>query len=210
MKVLKILERCYLQAKNMKWLFFVPLAVFYILIPLMAYAFTLNPIAPQDLNSSLVDVCYLLVPVFSVWWLYLSLKEHLEGEGNELLVMSGGVGAVSVVFFCLTMVSCLPVFLFYDNSTDEITTLFLQMAVASFLMYGVVLAAAFFFRSVAVAILAALCFAILGTSTVEKLSLIEYGRMMGSTMWYDEAKPLIVLGIVLWAYGILRSRRYRQ
>lgn len=207
----KILERCYLQAKNMKWLFFVPLAVFYILVPLMAYASTLRPINPWNLGDSLVDVSYLLVPVFSVWWLYLSLKEYLEGEGNELLVLSGGVGAVTAVFFCLTMVSWLPVFLFYDNSTDEITTLFLQMAVASFLMYGVVLAAAFLFRSVAAAILVALCFAVFGTSSaVEELSFIKYGNMMGMEMWFDEAWPLIVLGIILWTYGILRSRRYRQ
>lgn len=205
----KILERCYLQVKNMKWLFLVPVAVFYILIPLMAYAFTLNPIAPEDLNTSLVDVSYLLVPVFSVWWMYLSLKEYLEGEGNELLVISGGVGGVSAVFFCGTVVSWLPVFLFFDNSADEITNLFLQMAVASFLMYGVVLAASFLFRSVAVGILAALCYAILGTSAVGEFSFLQYGNMNGSVMWFDAALPLITLGIVFWIYGICRSRRYR-
>ena len=204
----KILEQCYMQAKNMKILFFVPLAVFYIVIPLMVYAFTLNPLGPQDPNTSLVDVSYLLIPVFSVWWLYLSLKEYLEGEGNELLVMSGGVGAVSGVFFCAAVVSWLPVFLFFDNSKDEITALFLQMIVASFLMYGVVLAASFLFRSVAAAILAALCYAILGTSSVDKFSFIKYGSM-NDIMWFDSALPLIGLGIVFWIYGIHCSRRYR-
>lgn len=204
----KILERCYMQAKNMKGLFFVPLAVFYIFIPLMAYAFSSNRLFPFDLNTSLVDVSYLFVPAFSVWWLYLSLKEYLEGEGNELLVMSGGVGAVSAVFFCATVVSWLPVFLFYDDSTGEITDLFMQMIVASFLMYGVVLAVSFLFRSVATAILAALCYAILGTSAVEKFSFIEYGRMQGNKMWFDMALPLIGLGIVFWIYGIHRSKRY--
>lgn len=205
----KVLERCYLQAKNMKVLFFVPLFVFYIVIPLMAYAYTLSPIAPQDLNITLEQVSYLFVPVFSVWWLYLSLKEYLEGEGNELLVMSGGIGAMSAVFFCATVISFLPVFLFYDNSMGETTDLFLQMTVASFLMYGVVLAAAFAFRSVAVAILAALCYAILGTSAMEEFSLIEYGSMQGSVMWFHEAMPLVVLGTVFWVYGILCSKRYR-
>lgn len=205
----KILERCYLQAKNMKGLFFVPLVVFYIVIPLMAYAYTLSPLTPQDVNITLAEVSYLLVPVFSVWWLYLSLKEYLEGEGNELLVMSGGVGVVSGVFFCATVMSYLPVFLFYDNSMDEITDLFLQMVVVSFLMYGVVLASAFLFRSVAVAILATLCYAILGTSAVEGLSLIVYGRMQGRVMWFHEAIPLVVLGVVFWVYGICRSKRYR-
>lgn len=193
----------------MKGLFFVPLVVFYIVIPLMAYAYTLSPIAPQELNITLEQVSYLFVPVFSVWWLYLSLKEYLEGEGNELLVMSGGVGAVSGVFFCVTVISYLPVFLFYDNSMDEITNLFLQMTVASFLMYGVVLAAAFLFRSVAVAILATLCYAILGTSAVEEFSLIEYGSMQGNVMWFHDALPLVVLGIVFWTYGIRCSKRYR-
>ncbi len=205
----KILERCYLQAKNMKWMFFIPLIVFYILIPLMAYAYTLGPRTPEDINTTLVDVSYFYVPVVSVWWLYLSLKEYLEGEGNELLVMSGGIGAMSAVFFCATVISFSPVFLFYDNSMGEITDLFLQMTVASFLMYGVVLAAAFAFRSVAVAILAALCYAILGTSTVEEFSLIEYGSMQGSVMWFHEAMPLVMLGTVFWVYGILCSRRYR-
>lgn len=176
----------------------------------MMYAFTLNPFASPDVvNGALADACYLLVPVFSVWWLYLSLKEYLEGEGNELLVMSGGVGAMSAVFYCASVVSYLPVFLFYDNSKDEITDLFLQMAVASFLMYGVVLAAAFLFRSVAATILVTLGYAILGTSAVDELSFIEYGYMMGNVMWFNEALPLIVLGIVFWAYGLHRSKRYR-
>ena len=166
-------------------------------------------LTPQDVNITLAEVSYLLVPVFSVWWLYLSLKEYLEGEGNELLVMSGGVGAVSGVFFCATVMSFLPVFLFYDNSMDEITDLFLQMVVVSFLMYGLVLASAFLFRSVAVAILATLCYAILGTSAVEGLSLIVYGRMQGRVMWFHEAIPLVVLGVVFWVYGICRSKRYR-
>ncbi len=206
----KILERCYLQAKNMKWMFFIPLIVYYILIPLMAYTYTLGPRTPEDINATLVDVSYLYVPVFSVWWLYLSLKEYLEGEGNELLVMSGGIGAMSAVFFCATVVSYLPVFLFYDNSMNEITDLFLQMAVASFLMYGVVLAAAFMFRSVAVTMLITLCYAILGTSSVEEFSFIEYGHMQWSVMWFHEALPLVVLGIVFWIYGIRCSKWYRS
>lgn len=208
--MLKILERCYLQMKNMKWKFFVPLVVLYIIIPLMVYSFTFSPLAPRDPNTTLVDICYLLVPVFSVWWLYLSLKEYLEGEGNELLVMYNGIGQMSAVFFCITVITYLPVFLFFDNTADEITNLFLQMTVASFLMYGIVLATAVVFRSVAISILAALCYAIWGTSTADDLSFIKYGNMMGSSMWFEESLPLVIIGVIFWAYGVFHLKRYRS
>ena len=203
----EILERCYLQGKNMKVSFFVPFFAFYILIPLYAYVQNiLNDFTYFDsVTFSSLDI----VPVACVWWIYLILKEYIEGDGNELLILKGGIMPVIGYYFCLTILCYLPVFLLGIFCEEEPMELFLPLCLITFFMYGLVLAISFLFRNISMAVLVVLVYSIYNTlffQFMEGELPLQYTEMYGS-YWTDDAPPFLIIGCILWGISIWKSRK---
>jgi len=80
-----MLERFWLQVKGMRTLFFVPLAGYYRLVPLGVWAMSNKP--EFVLVDAISEMCYLVVPFLSTWWGYLVMREYIEGDGREVLLL---------------------------------------------------------------------------------------------------------------------------
>jgi len=76
------MRRLYLEIKNLRFYYSIPLVVLFILIPLTALA-TLKKAG--DPFPSFVTICQLYIPCFASWWPLFVLKDYLNSPGKELL-----------------------------------------------------------------------------------------------------------------------------
>jgi len=204
----EMIERCYLQGKNMKVSFFVPFFAFYILVPLYAYVkYTVE--GNWTYFDCITDVSLDITPVVCVWWIYLILKEYIEGDGNEILILKGGIISVVGNYFCLTILCYLPVFLLRIFCEDEPLDLFLPLCVITFFMYGLVLTISFLFRNISMAILIVLLYSIYNSiffNFNDGEMPLQYTDMYG-LYWADYAAPFLTIGCILWGIAIWKSKK---
>ena len=203
------IERLLLQVKEMKWLFLMPLVVYYALFPLLIYGYVKNPFARIDQITVLYDISYTFVPILAVWWIFLFLREIVEGNGREILLLGGGVTSMLGLFYVLHSICMLPIFLFFDNTNDVITTLYLQMVIITFFMYGLAYLLCVLLKNVAIPILLVLIYSIFSTSSFEMLTHFKYGILKDTTDWLSYGMIFLIVGIVFWCVGHVKVRSYR-
>lgn len=76
------MRRLYLELKNLRFYYFVPLVVLFILLPLTVLA-SLKQYGPSFPSFSVI--CQLYIPCFAPWWSLFVLKDYLNSAGKELL-----------------------------------------------------------------------------------------------------------------------------
>ena len=202
------IERFFLQIKEMKFMFFIPMIVYYVFFPLCVFAYMQNPIGNVDTITVLSDISYSLVPIISVWWVFLFLREIVEGEGREVLILGGGVSQIMGIFYGLHSICMIPVFFVLDDSDGSVMSLYLQMLVVSFFMYGLVYFLCVVLENIVIPILLTMIYSIYATTTSEELSLLQFEKM-NNVDWMSGAIPFLLLGIILWIVGHKGIKRFR-
>lgn len=99
-----IFERTWLQIKGMKAMFAIPFVGYYVLIPLGVWAMSYS--VDFVLSDAIAQMCYLLVPFLSTWWIYLMAKEFVEGSGREVLLSSSGGLINMLIYEFINMLLC--------------------------------------------------------------------------------------------------------
>lgn len=72
----------YLSLRNIRLVYWIPVLILFVFVPIMIYlnvkAFGINETRPYESIQT-------LAPIASTWWLFLSFKEYIDGNGIELL-----------------------------------------------------------------------------------------------------------------------------
>lgn len=204
--MINILERTALQIKSMKLLFFVPILVYYLIIPLCVYGYTRNPIGTVHLFTKFADVGYTFVPIVSIWWIFLYLREVVEGEGKEIFILGGGITPVLINFYILHSVCMFPVFFFFDDKDGSVMDFYLQMLVITFFMYGLMYLLSVVIRDIAISLLVVLIYSIFSTSYTDVFNWLQYGNM-NNVDWLEQACVFLLMSIVFWVFAHWKSKR---
>lgn len=76
------LRLLYLSMKRKKIPYLIPIFIIFVLVPFMIYSnvqvYGIETVEPQESIQ-------MLIPIFSLWWIFLSFKEYIDGEGLEIL-----------------------------------------------------------------------------------------------------------------------------
>lgn len=70
--------------RNERVLYGIPLFIDAVLLPLIIW-FILNRFGVSDGIYTITNLFQTLIPICAVWWIYLVIKESLEGNGREVL-----------------------------------------------------------------------------------------------------------------------------
>lgn len=70
--------------RNERVLYGIPLFIDAVLLPLVIW-FILNRFGVSDGIYTITNLFQTLIPICAVWWIYLVIKESLEGNGREVL-----------------------------------------------------------------------------------------------------------------------------
>ncbi|MCM1245758.1 MAG: hypothetical protein NC293_08970 [Roseburia sp.] len=212
-----LFERIFLQVKGMRTMFLVPLIGYFILIPVGVWAMVSG--GEYVLMDALADMCYLLVPFLSTWWIYMIAKEYVEGEGREVLLLGKGTFFTSIFFWGVNVL-CFSFLFFVDvgyQFTPNILYLVQQLIIISFFMGGLAYFLNYFTKSITASMFVIILYTgvsnyrfsnpkfvdILGKIQLTNLRDVPYNMNYGLYEWF------IALGAVFWVAGIIRSKRIR-
>lgn len=104
------IERTFLLFKNIGLLFFVPIIVVDVLIPVLNYiSYSVHGIS-DELYYRISELTQIFIPFFSVWWVIFILKEFVDSDGCELLYTNQKTPAKSSIFmafgiYCLNIIA---------------------------------------------------------------------------------------------------------
>lgn len=203
-----LIQRVYLQSKNMRFLFFIPLIGYYVVIPILFHTMQINPALQLNPNDRFAEVCYSAVPILVVLWNLFQLRTQIENESGEILALYGKVGIQTFVFYLINCFCFLPVLFVMEDSDGMIMTLFLQMLVISFLLNGMVFFLAFALKSISITVLVVFMYHLFATRFEEFFLELRYGMMKGNPLWQQQGMTLFVAGLLFWILGVRVSKRF--
>lgn len=126
------MRRLYLEIKNLRFYYYIPLVVLFVLVPLTVIA-TLKKAG--DPFPSFVTICQLYIPCFASWWPLFILKDYLNSPSKELLfVYKQGrdslLGKI-IILWVLYVLHILVVFIAATFIYDFVWFLFIAVIVQS-------------------------------------------------------------------------------
>lgn len=203
----RILERFYLQIRGMKYLFLIPLAGYYVFIPLAAWSLGRNEMQTFDALERVSDISYSLVPILATWWNYMIHKEYVEGDGREVLLLGGGISTMTFIFYVLNVLSFLPIFIFFNDMNSGVMDLFLQMVLISFLTCGMAFFFTFMLKSISLSALAIMAFCVLSNAPSERFQQYQFSILEGNPEWFKDGTLFLFAGVAFWVIGFVQTKR---
>lgn len=210
-----LFERTWLQIKGMRTMFLIPLIGYYVVIPLGVWAMAGNP--DFVLSDAIASMCYLVVPFLSTWWIYLIVKEYVEGNGREVLLLGKGTFWNAIIFFIANTLCFIPLLYVHveDRFYPDIIDLAGQLVIISFFMGGL----AYFLNYLTKSISASMFIIIIYTAVSNyRFNNEQFSKTLGKIQLtnlrdvpYDGNGILycqfIVLGIIFWVLGVMKSKK---
>ncbi len=196
-------QRTYLQIKNMGILFFIPFIGYFIIIPLFSYV---DMDLDMDWIERLTEICYIFIPVLSVFWTYLQFQSQLEEEAREVCFVYGGIGIQTFLFYMMNVVCFLPL-LFMEDTDGRLMGLFMQMAIISFLLHGLAMFLSFTLKNISLSVFIIILYHFISIRYQEFWKTIRYGMMSGDTEWLQAGSRFFFAGVIFWILGVMSTKR---
>lgn len=186
---------------------FVPPVGLFIVLPAI---FVMNYLSMRDvlaLASVMEVIADILVPLLSVWWVLMVLREYIESDGNEILYVYAGKTQVGTVVTLLALyIVCAAVLMFGCALIYPLMALeFFEVALNCILYVGVSYFLVFLTRSVAITFIPPLLYT--GMIFVD-VSLIGFGPEITWTWILTSCVPRGLLGAVFFLLGWMLNRKH--
>ncbi|MGI6746499.1 MAG: hypothetical protein BWY46_01351 [Firmicutes bacterium ADurb.Bin300] len=124
-------HRIILLLKNTKALFFVPVVITDVFIPILNFvSYRANGIG-DELYNNIIQFSQIFIPFLSVWWVVFILRDFIDSDGNEMLYVNKKrsllLDFIAVFFIYIINVIILYVFYisFFPNMKYELIKLLL-------------------------------------------------------------------------------------
>lgn len=127
----KYLNLTIILFKTQKIAALIPIFIYYLVIPILNYAVYLKSGIEFELYSNIVTYMQILIPIFSVWPGSINIREHIEGDGRELLYLANRnsdifIFAISSVINLICLVPLFSVYCsLFENMVFECARLIL-------------------------------------------------------------------------------------
>lgn len=186
---------------------FVPLIGLFIVLPAILVMNYLSMHGVADLASVMEVIADILVPLLSIWWVLMVLREYIESDGNEILyVYAGKTQAGTVVTLLLLYLVCAAVLMFGCALIHPFMALeFFEVALNCILYVGVSYFIVFLTHSVAITFIPPLLYT--GLIFVD-VGLIGFGPEITWTWILTNCVPRGLLGAVFFLLGWVLNRKY--
>lgn len=209
-----LIRRTILHLKGMGLLFWIPVAMVYGLIPLIAVLTCRKYGISGEFVTNVIQFSLLLIPLFSCWWAIFLLREYLEGDGNEILYVcrAKGKGADVLFTFIVYFVGVLIQYSVYIALMPRMALEVVRLLCISLFYLGLSYFLMFLTRSTAVTVMAVLVYTVgnyLSAGLTAETFFPFYFDAGFTTLHTLGAVclPMLVCGLVLFAGGVQMNRR---
>ena len=204
----------YIQKKSMGLLFYIPVAVNWILLPILTFLLYFRWGGGSFAAAEVLKLFQFFVPFFNSWWLILAFSEYIEGRGNELYYIAGRMKSGLAVlwtarYFCLTG---LP-FVFYRIWLPTLGIEILRIFIECIFFAGITYFLLFITSSSASTLAVMLIYPTVSSfSTAPALQHLRYVCIEPWTLrlFLEKYCFFLVVGCVFFAGGMIANRKYRK
>ena len=112
----KYLKQTLIIINSQKIPTYIPLVVYYILLPILNYIEFRKYGIGYELYNNIVTFAQIFIPLFSTWNGMINIKDHIEGHGREVLYINNKNLDLCVFFISATInvICLLPLFTIYS------------------------------------------------------------------------------------------------
>lgn len=206
-------RKIHLQLKSIKNLFFFPLVIVHIFLPLISYIMSMN----QDISffEYFIIFSQMLTPISSVMWTMFILIECIDGKGNELLFVANNRNKL---FDCLTVfglffITIVIQFLLYSFFEKAMLAEILRLFFICLLFFGVTYFLVFLTKSIALTLMGLIIYIIVNVIVDghdEKVSFIKYINFdyYDKELFINQSLPMLGISIVFIIIGFILNKKY--
>lgn len=207
------MRRLYLELKNQRVYYFVPLLIVFLFVPLAVLA-TIKGGSGNNF-SEFETISQLFIPSFAVWWPIFVLKEYLDSPGKELLFVhryGKEFLLLKMIFlWVLFVVHVALVFVLFSFLFNFVWYLFIAIAVQSMFMIAFAYLLSMLFQNTFVPLIASFAYSSIFMLVLYDSRLSIFGAGFGG---YDSlSKPAVisVIAVMLLSIGYqLEKKLYRN
>lgn len=207
---MSLLRLCYYNLKSLKLLYFVPVAVLFLLLPFFSLGHYLsNGLSRLSFELTFMELQRYL-PFMATWWVVFGLREYAEGDGRELLRVYKNclLGDFFLIFFWYILHAAVLIFLYalvFESFWMDFFLFFIQSLVFAGSTFFLMLLC----RTIAIPFLINVFYEIFCIySNVEALkfiNMLSVGRIERLDMLLLPYLPLIAFALILifagnWIY----------
>ncbi len=213
--------------KNIKSLFWVPIVLLFILIPVVIGTLY-NTMAEQEAAAlqQMLRIFQQVTPLFSTWWLVFILREYIDGDGAEILYTYEGVyrSKLGLVLFTLACYLALLAFdyaflsVLYAKWTSIIWVDYVKMGVVCLFFTGLTYLVMYLLRSTIAGMVCSILYyfaiSLSGQMSNPFISVyFDYGGGQTGFVSPMDLKtryiPVLFLAAALFVLAYIRERQYR-
>ena len=217
MHIKRYLNPCFIRlfyhAKNIGWLFLIPIFIFIVLIPILNYMQYVTGGINQELYLNIIRYSQWLMPFFSVWNVIFSLHESVESEGYELFYMKNHHLKLidTLVIYGVSFIFITFLFVFYGFLFPNMWLEYIRIVSISFLFLGIAYGGTYLFKSITPTLIILILYvfaSIVFVSHYPVFLLFYTLEIMSWQLFFEHYSILLLLGCVCFLVGFFASKKY--
>lgn len=203
-----------MQKKGMGMLFYIPLLMNWVFIPMLAYLIYGHWGDDEMTYTEVLKYLQYFIPFLSTWWILFSFAEYVEGMGNELYFVQGRMRVYNTLAWLgiYLIVMVIP-FLFYAEMISGFQIECLRMAIECILFSCVTYMLLFLLASVPMTLVILLIYSIfssLGALNTETVLIYYDIRVWSGELFTEKYLYLLLVGILALIIGVITNCRFRK
>lgn len=195
-------------------MFFVPLIAVDLLLPLIAVLSYKSE--RLDFYETVMKYGMMIIPVSSIIWSLFSLKECIEGKGNELLFV--GKNRLKLldcfVLFALFFLTVVPQFIVYSFIEPVFLSEIIRIFAICFFFLGVAYFLVFLTKSISLTLMCLIIYVIANMLIISrsKLAFILYFNLQpyNKSVFISQSLPLIAISLVLIFMALVLNKKFSK
>lgn len=209
-----IMRRLYLELKNLRFYYFVPPAVLFMLVPLTVLA-TIKSGAGNNFPEC-CTISQLFIPSFAAWWPLLILKEYLNSPGKELLFVYK-ISKISLfikmlILWALYALHIVILFIYFTSLFDFVWFLFIVIIIQSMFMIALGYFLSLLFQNTFIPMIVNFAYSSIFILAFyySPLSIFEIGTFDNASSLNKSAVVALIACIILYMGSQIEKRLYKD
>lgn len=203
------------QLKGLRFLFFVPFVLIYVVIPLICVPKYFSVGIGEELYRTILEFTQMLIPVMSVWWLIFVFREYIESEGNEILFLYSKRIKLSdaTILFFFYVVTILPFYILscflFQNFIFEL----IKMVMICVFYFGLSYLLIFLSSSTAITWMTIFLYTVANSVFYKDQAIFPLYYSLDAVSIYSCLEfylPLMLLGLLFLFLGVYVNKRWRN
>ena len=202
-----------IQKKSMGVLFYIPVFVNWLVLPVLSYfIFTKWGDSIITYSETLRYIQYFTPFAVSIWILF-SLSEYVEGKGNELYFTSRRMRFVNVIFWLILYITIAAVpFVIYEQWIAGISSELFRIAVECIFFAGLTYCMTFITSTPAAMAIALIytMFAALGVKNTDNFLIYYDGRAIFEAGVTEKYEMMLLAAVALFVCAAIANRKFKR